>query len=293
MQPGWDTSLLVSAIIPNRNGAGLVGRCVGAALTAGAAEVIVVDDGSTDPSPGEAESAGAVLCRSAGRGFAAAVNTGARLATGEALLILNSDCFVEPDALGRLAGALAGAPRLGICAAALIETDGTPGKTHTPGLTPKLAIQTVLSINPPTVRRAGRGTEEVDTVPLACALIRRSAWDEVGGLDERFFFYFEDQDICRNLREIGWGVAVAWDATAVHIGGASSAKRDEQQWFLQFVRSRARYLRKHFPVTWLAFAAVWIPTSLVRAAVWSTRDTTEARRWSRTWLRAAWAGVSG
>ena len=280
-------------MIPNKNGAGVIGRCIDAALASGATEVIVVDDGSTDRSIVEAESAGAVLLESHGHGFAPAVNAGVRKAAGELILVLNSDCFLEHDAIGGLAKALADNSRLGICAAALTETDGSPGKSHTPGLTPWLAVQTILSLNPLTPRRPGRGVEEVDTVPLACAMIRRPAWDDVGGLDERFYFYFEDQDICRRLHSAGWRIAVAWDARAVHVGGASSIKRDERAWFLQFVRSRARYLRKHYRLTWLGFAAVWIPVALARAAFWSARRRPESRRWARTWLRASWAGVSG
>ena len=110
-----------------------------------------------------------------------------------------------------------------------------------PELTLGLAILTALSLNPfdpesPLVT----GVEEVEFVPLACATVRRAAWDEAAGLDERFFFYFEDQDLCRRLRSLGWRIAVDWDAVAVHVGGGSSATRDEQRWFLEYVRSRAR-----------------------------------------------------
>src|SRR5690348_12301467 len=106
----------ISAVIPNRNGAGMIGRCVEAATTSGAAEVIVVDDGSSDESAAEAVRAGAMLLESAGSGFSAAVNTGARAATGDALLILNSDCFLEPRAVGTMAATLEEDRGLGICA---------------------------------------------------------------------------------------------------------------------------------------------------------------------------------
>ena len=283
----------VSAIIPNKNGTGLVGRCVAAAFASGADEVIVVDDGSTDGSPAEAEGAGADLLSSSGQGFAAAVNTGARRATGELLLILNSDCYLERDALGSLADTLAGDAGLGLCAAALVETDGSPGKSHGPCLTLWLALQTALAANPQTPRRRGRGVEDVEFVPLACAMIRRSAWDEVSGLDERFFFYFEDQDICRRLRDTGWRLAVDWEAVAVHVGGASSLTRDEQRWFLQYVRSRARYLRKHYRCTFPIFAVVWVPAALARALAWSFRAGPSSGRWARAWWIAAWAGIRG
>ena len=97
----------VSVVIPNKNGADMVGKCVDAAFASGAGEVVVVDDGSSDGSPTEATAAGAMLLRSPGRGFAAAVNAGVRATTGDVLLILNSDCFLEQDALERLTGALA------------------------------------------------------------------------------------------------------------------------------------------------------------------------------------------
>jgi GT2 family glycosyltransferase len=283
----------VSVVIPNKNGADMIGRCVEAASASHAAEVIVVDDGSSDGSPAEAEAAGARVIRSPGRGFAAAVNAGADAATGDALLVLNSDCFLEPDALGRLGDALAADPRLGICAAALVERDRSPGKTHGPALTLGLALRTALSLNPRTERTRGQGIERVEFVPLACAAFRRSTWIELSGLDERFFFYFEDQDVCRRLRAQRLEIAVDWEAVCVHVGGASSATRDRPRWFLQYVRSRALYLRKHYRRGWPIFAAVWLPVALVRALAWSIRPGPDSRVWARTWWAAAWAGIRG
>jgi GT2 family glycosyltransferase len=282
----------VSAVVPNKNGDGLVGRCVAAALAAGAAEVIVVDDGSSDESPLEAAAAGATVLQSPGRGFSAAVNQGARSATGEALLILNSDCFVEQGTIDRLAGALRASTRLGLCGAALAEPDGSHGRSHGHLLTLWLAIRTALSLLPASPPETG-GVQPVEFVPLACALVRRDAWAAVGGLDERFFFYFEDHDLCRRLAADGWALAVCWDAPAAHVQGGSSRRQDEQRWFVQYTRSRSLYLRKHYPATWPLFAAVWIPVSLARAGGWAIRRRPDSRRWARAWLSAARAGISG
>jgi len=283
----------VSAVIPNKNGAGLVGRCVEAATASGAAEVIVIDDGSTDESAAEAADAGAHVIASPGRGFAAAVNAGAAVATGEALLLLNSDCFLEPAAVGSLGEALAADGGLAVCAAGLVEPNGVPNKSCGPLLTLGLAVRAALSANPRF--RGGRetGVEDVPFVPLACAAVRRTDWDACGGLDERFTFYFEDQDICRRLHDAGRRIAVDWDAVAIHVGGGSSSTRDEHGWFLQYVRSRARYLRKHYARTWPVFAVVWAPAALARAAAWCVRPGADSRRWARTWLIASWAGISG
>ena len=283
----------VSVIIPNKNGAAMIGPCVEAAAASGAAEVIVVDDGSSDTSPAEAVRAGALLVESDGKGFSAAVNTGARRATGDALLILNSDCFLEPEAVGRMAATLENDPGLGICAAGLVEPDRAPAKSCGAELTLRLAILTALSLNPLVPNTPGHGVEEVEFVPLACATIRRTAWDAASGLDERFFFYFEDQDICRRVRSLGWRIAVDWDAGAVHVGSASSATRDEQRWFLEYVRSRARFLRKHYRLTWPIFAIVWVPVALARTTVWTFRKSPGSGAWARAWLRAARVGISG
>jgi N-acetylglucosaminyl-diphospho-decaprenol L-rhamnosyltransferase len=228
-----------------------------------------------------------------GRGFAAAVNAGAARSSGDVVLALNSDCFLQSDAARTLAATLEADPGLGLCAAALVELDGSPGKTHGPSLTLGLALRTALSLVTEGERPTGTGVEEVAFVPLACAAVRRDAWERLDGLDERFFFYFEDQDVCRRLRAAGWRLAVDWNATAVHIGGASSAVRDRQRWFLQYVRSRARYLHKHYRYTWPLFAVIWIPAALVRAGAWTVRRGPSARGWARTWLTAAHAGVSG
>ena len=285
--------MAVSVVIPNKNGADMVGRCVEAAFAAGADEVVVVDDGSSDGSPTEAAAAGAVLLHSPGRGFAAAVNAGVREASGDVLLILNSDCFLRNDAATRLGDVLAADPRLGLCAAALVELDESPGKTHGPCVTLSLALRTVLSMNTMEPRPVGQGIEDVECVPLACAAVRRTAWEELDGLDERFFFYFEDQDVCRCLRSAGWAIAVDWEAVAVHLGGASSAVRDRQRWFLQYVRSRALYLHKHYRLTWPVFAVVWVPTALIRSAIWAFRPGASSAGWARVWWTAAWAGISG
>lgn len=282
----------VSAVIPNKDGAGLVGRCVEAALASGAAEAIVVDDGSSDDSPGEAAAAGATVLQSPGRGFSAAVNHGARASSGEALLILNSDCFVAADAIERLVAALSASPGIGLCGAALTEPDGSHGRSHGHLLTLGLAMRTALSSVPRAPSETG-GLQPVEFVPLACALVRRDAWSELGGLDERFFFYFEDHDLCRRLAQAGWSLAVCWDATAHHVQGGSSRRRDEQRWFVQHAASRSLYLRKHYPASWPLFAAVWVPAALAHAGAWAIRRRPDSGRWARAWLRAARAGISG
>lgn len=281
----------VSVVVPNRDGAGLVGRCVAAALAAGAAEVIVVDDGSADASAAEAEAAGGRVVDSAGRGFSAAVNTGVSLATHELLLVLNSDCFLEREALLRLAETLARRPSLGACGAALLDEDGVATRSHGHLLTLALALRAAISWAPPPPPDAGEGVQDVTFLPLACVLVRRAAWRHLGGLDERYTFYFEDHDLCWRLRAAGWALAVRWDARAIHVGGGSSHRREPQRWFRQYHESRARYLRKRYPRSWPLYAAVWIPSALVHAAAWLGRPRPHRLAWARAYVASAFAGL--
>ena len=275
----------VTAVIPNRNGAAVIERCLDA--LAGVDEVIVVDDASTDGSRAFAALHGARVLDSPGRGFAAAVNHGIRAARNELVLLLNSDAFVEPETARRLAGAIAADARLGLCAAALVREDGSRARTFGPLLTLNYAIRVSLALPTPSPRERG-GVQEVDFVPLACALARREALLEVGGLDERYRFYFEDHDLCWRLAEHGWKVAVCWEAVATHVEGGSSRALDPPSWFAQFHESRLRYLRKRYPRAWPLYIVAWIPSAFVRSGLWLARRNP---RWAVAYLRAAVAGL--
>ena len=282
----------VSVVIPNKNGAGVLERCLDALVAAeGVGEVILVDDGSSDGSDERAETRGGVLVlRSPGRGFSAAVNHGVALAGSDLVLLLNSDAFVRPDTIARLTEAVAGRPRLGLCAAGLVSEDGRRSKSRDRALTLWRALREAASLHFPPLDERG-GLEPAAFVPLACALVRVDAWREVGGLDERFRFYYEDHDLCWRLGLAGWEIAVLWEAEAVHVGGASSVAADPSRWFLQYHESRVRYLRKRYPRLWPLYSVVWLVNALVHAGVWlmraAVRHDSTGLRWARSYLRVA------
>ncbi len=257
----------VAVVIPNRNGAGFIGTCVEAAARAGAAEIVVVDDGSSDESPAEATAAGARVAQSPGQGFAAAVAHGFAETGAPFVLLLNSDCFLDDGAIRALAAAAASDARLALVGAGLLAPDGSNAKSHGPLLGLVDSLRALLT------GRTGRGVDRDDTglhdvefVPLACALARRSAWEAVGGIDVGYRFYFEDYDLCWRLGQAGWRIAVCWDATAVHVGGASSTGSAESPSLPLYYAGLARYLRKRYPRRWVAFSAVWLPYALLQSA---------------------------
>jgi hypothetical protein len=247
------------------------------AAALGVDEVVVADEGSTD---GSADAvAGRSLVRvvqSPGRGFAVAANAGIAAARGDRLLLVNSDAFVRADTVESLARRLDEDPRLALCGSALVDETGARAKTHSYGFTLGRALLDALGVRPP-LRQEGRGLEPVEAVFPTCALARREAVEEVGGFDERFLFYYEDQDLCRRLALAGWRQAVDWDAEAVHVGGGSTSGRAPQRWFRQYHASRLVYLRKHYPRGWRLYAALWALKASVHALAWSVRAVVAGR----------------
>jgi GT2 family glycosyltransferase len=139
----------------------------------------------------------------------------------------------------------------------------------------------------------------VPYLPLACVLLRLSAYHAVGGLDPRFTFYFEDQDYARRCREAGWALGIYWDAEALHVGGGSSAAQRPAAWFEVYHRGLTIFLRKHYPFAWLLHAAAWAPRALAHAVIWRSRalarrvkgdaaGAQQARAWAATFWRSVW-----
>ena len=140
---------MISAVVPNRDGAAVLPRCLEHLAAAGLADVVVVDDGSTDGSDAEAAMRGAHVLRSPGRGFAAAVNHGVAATTGSHVLVLNSDAFVRPETPGLLADTLDGDPGLALTAAALEDEAGNRTTTFGRDVTLVHALRNAISLPPP------------------------------------------------------------------------------------------------------------------------------------------------
>jgi GT2 family glycosyltransferase len=214
-------------------------------------ETIVFDNASYDDSPSAIAGRfpGVRLIRSdVNVGFAAGVNRAARHATGSALLVLNSDARLEPGALERLLDLLERQPRAGLVAPALFYPDGRqqPSAFRFPGL-----IQIALDLYPidrlMDTRLNGRirtsRPTSIDHPLGACMLIRRSAWEDVGPLDEGYFMYFEEADWCRRARARGWQVWHHPGARAIHHGGSSTGQQPDAM-FTRLWLSRLRYYRR-------------------------------------------------
>jgi len=187
-------------------------------------------------------------------GFAAGVNRGVRETTGEYVLLLNPDCIVSSDP-GPLASWLANHPEGAVCGALVREADGSmqASARRFPGVTTGLAGRTTWLTrlwpdNPWTMGNLVRGLPgepiEVDWVSGACMMIRRDAFAAVGGMDEQFFLYWEDADLCRRLNQAGWKTYYHPGVTVTHLTGQSSQHARKAS-LVAFHQSAYRYYRKH------------------------------------------------
>jgi N-acetylglucosaminyl-diphospho-decaprenol L-rhamnosyltransferase len=159
--------------------------------------------------------------------FAAACNRGVEQGDGEVVVLLNNDVYCRPDWLERLVAPLEAEPQTGSVACLLVQPGeqliDSVGLCADPTLAgfPRLAGQAVA--------RASDAQPALAGPAGGAAAYRRSAWEQVGGLDEAIFAYSEDLDLALRLRSIGWGAAVVPEAVGVHLGSATHGHRTAWQ----------------------------------------------------------------
>ncbi len=259
----------LSIIIVTWNVRALLRTCLLAlpAATVGlSAEVIAIDNGSTDGVTEMLESEFPqvrLLCNTQNVGFARANNQGLALAAGRYVVLLNADTEPSPRSLTAMVQFMDAHPRAGAASPRLVRPDGTPQPyAYGEDPSPVYLLRRALAH-----RRQGYLHDWGVTEPLqagwvsgACMIVRRAAFEQVGGLDERIFMYFEDNDWCRRMRQAGWEVWYNPHAEVLHIGGASLGQNPRAR--ALYYESLVYFYRKHYGR--LAGAAM---AGLVRAAV--------------------------
>jgi N-acetylglucosaminyl-diphospho-decaprenol L-rhamnosyltransferase len=200
-------------------------------------EVIVVDnaswDGSCDMVAREFPQVKLIRHDQNG-GFAAGNNIGIREASGDYILLLNSDAYIFSDTLRESVEYMDAHPMTGIMGAQLVCEDGSPQPSAREFPTPwkKLKVMTGFEARRPSYetyydyyQASGDSAPEprkVGWVPGTYFLIRREVIDTVGLLDERFFMYFEEVDYCHRATQEKWDIVFNPRVTVIHLGGQSS-----------------------------------------------------------------------
>jgi len=278
----------VTIVVVTYNSSPLLGtllESLPAALGSLSADVVVVDNGSSD---GTADLAArrrdCRLVRSVNVGYAGGLNLGIRASLRtDAILVLNPDTRLDAGAIETMMRTLQ-EPGVGVVAPRILSPDG--------------ALVTSLR-REPTLRRAlglsARGRpalsetvleleeyerpRDVDWATGAVLLMSRDCYDAVGGWDESYFLYSEETDFCLRARELGWTTRYEPSAVAMHIGGGSG--RNEVTHAMMAVNRVRLYARRHGRSSALAYLAL----SVLAEASWLVRGRSEARTAIRALLR--------
>lgn len=221
-------------------------------------DVLVVDNASRDGSVdmlGQEFPWVRVLANKRNLGYSAAVNLGLEHTTADYVLVLNPDIVVREHALDALIDFMDANPEAGIAAAKLLNTDGTLQHTCRGFYTPATLLMRRTPLgklfpNHGVIRRHlmldydHAAPAVVDWVIGACMMVRRTAADAVGGMDERFFLYFEDVDWCFRMGRQGWKVWYVPQAEMVHEHRRESAKPKLSRSLWAHLGSMLRYYEK-------------------------------------------------
>jgi len=236
----------LSIVIVNHNQKELLKECLRNIQEAGINfdyEIIVVDNASSDKSL-ELLSKFEIqnskfknICNNANVGFARGVNQGIKNSLGEYILILNPDVVALPGSIEKMVKFMEQNPECGICGPKLINPDGSTQKScrrfpkwYTP-LVRRTFLKQIMFFG----KRHDewylmkdfdhQKNQEVDWLMGAALLVRRSALEKVGLMDERYFLYFEDTDWCRRFWQNGYKVYYLAEVKMYHYHRRLSAPR--------------------------------------------------------------------
>jgi N-acetylglucosaminyl-diphospho-decaprenol L-rhamnosyltransferase len=225
-------------------------------------DVVVVDNGSTDGTAAavaQRHPDTRVIRLEQSRGLAEPYNMGARTGSAGLVLFLNDDVLADEGAIEKLEAALRSRPSSVAAAGRMV--DPSSGKTqveYQPRRFPTVmrflaafvGMERIWRTNPwsGSHRRHPLADDQVVTVeqpPGACLLVRRRVFEQVGGWDEQFEFWFEDVDLARRLREHGDVLYVPM-ASFRHVGGHSTRRLSQAEIVRRSYRGALRYADKHF-----------------------------------------------
>jgi len=232
---------ILSIIIVSYNTADLIGNCLKSVFEAIdiAGEVFVIDNASTDGSSDFIKDnfpSVHLVANTKNAGFAAANNQVLPQCKGKYIFFLNPDTEVVSDAFSEAISFMDANPRVGLAGTKIINSDGT--------------LQWSVSYKYPGQKYT---TTELSHLPgnIACVLgasmIGRSELiKKIGGFDEDFFLYGEDQDLCLKIRKSGYEIGYTDSAAVIHLGGQSEKDSLPSEVWKKKIHAEYIFYRKHY-----------------------------------------------
>jgi N-acetylglucosaminyl-diphospho-decaprenol L-rhamnosyltransferase len=292
----WNTKqLLHDGIINLHESMGLGGQTTH--------ELVIVDNGSADGSlDGIAASWPQVnvIANTTNVGFCIASNQGIRATIAPYVLLINTDARIDKACLSTMCTYLDEHPEAGVIAPRLVYGDGrfqrwTAGKPLSLGSAANyfFGLDRLTRFTPRSRFFEGMycavdtaHVRKVGWVSSAVMLVRRTALDTVGLLDENIFLYMDDVDLCHRMRRGGYDVVYAGNITATHFMGSSSARTETSKASPAAIRSLLSwYRRTHGPIHAVAFRIIVAAGFALRSAGYALSAVRTPRSPKR---RAAW-----
>ena len=247
-------------------------------------DIVVVDNGSTDGSQAmlqEKFPEVLILQNDHNVGLGKASNQGIEATNGRYVLLLNNDTLVNGPSLDAMVRFLDETPEAGAAGGRLLNPDGTfqAGYADFSSLTEELLIATGLGDLLWEGYPSHVDTHKIQTVgwiSSACLLLRRSALDQVGLLDESYFIYGDEADLQYRLHRHGWPVYYLPQATTIHFGGRSMNRWGRRK---MVYRGKMLFYRKNYDALRTGLLRVMLGSlSIVKLLVWSVAFTMPNKR---------------
>ncbi len=263
----------ISFILVNWNTRDLTLQCIRSIVDdcrESAFEIIVADNASSDGSANAIETTYPnvrLLRNSENLGFARGNNEAIKSAMGDFVCLINTDVVIRPGCLPELLRYLRNHPDAGLIAPRVLNADGSVQITVAKEITLFNTLMRAFFLDnlfPSLTGYSQRRTEPVDTVMGCFWLIRLSVIRQIGLLDDAFFFYGEDRDYCRRIREAHWKIIYHPEASIYHFSGSSS-KGSPYRYSLLLEKSRILYWKKYYgPVSFQAYMMLRVVYHLIR-----------------------------
>ena len=202
-------------------------------------------------------------------GFAAGNNLALKKATGKYQLLLNSDTIVWENTLLNIYNYMESHSDIGVCGCQVLLEDGELDKACRRSF-PNVKNSFIRLFHIPTrssddnynlTNLDDDGIYEIDCLTGAFMFMRKDALDNAGLLDETFFMYGEDIDLCYRIKKAGWKIVYYGKSKITHLKGASS-KKQKSKLIYEFYRAMYVYYKKHnasqslFIVNWIVYAGI-------------------------------------